>query len=338
MRNAISKAIGGYFELELPVTVYPLHQHAIRFQSARAAFHALLNVGRPQRVWMPKYICDAMLEPLHALGIEIIFYDLDQRLSVAESVTLAPQDWLLYVNYFGLCGEQEAQLLKRFNPSQLIMDHSQAFFARPQNCLATIYSPRKFFGLPDGGLLHTDLNVSAPEQLDSGSVARCTHLLQRLDTTAEAGYADFQRAEESLDDTQPRRMSSLSTRLLASIDHETIKQRRNTNFNFLHQRLQHLNDFDVDLTEIEGPLCYPLFIQGRSLRERLIAERIFIAAYWPEVMTRVRVNSIEYLMVNNCLPLPCDQRYSTSDLIRMVHLVEGGFNEASVMHDVNSIN
>lgn len=321
MRNAMSKAIGGYFELELPVAVYPLYQHSIRFQSARAAFHALLNVGRPQRVWMPKYICDAMLAPLHALGIEIVFYDLDQRLSVAESVTLSPEDWLLYVNYFGLCCKQEAQLLKRFNPSQLIMDHSQALFAVPQKCLATIYSPRKFFGLPDGGLLHTTLNISESEQIDSSSVSRCIHLLQRLNTTAESGYADFKLAEETLNDIQPRRMSGLSEKLLACIDLETIKQRRNKNFHFLHRELQHLNGFEVDLTKIDGPLCYPLLINDHGLRKRLISERIFISTYWPEVMTRVKPESIEYSMTSKCLPLPCDQRYNPSDLIRMVHLV-----------------
>jgi len=321
MRNAMSKAIGGYFELELPVAIYPLPQHAIRFQAARAAFHALLNVGQPQRVWMPKYICDAMLAPLHALGIEIIFYDLDQRLGVVESVTLAPQDWLLYVNYFGLCGEQEAQLLKRFKPSQLIMDHSQAFFARPQNCLATIYSPRKFFGLPDGGLLHTDLNVSEPEQLDCGSVARCTHLLQRLDTTAEDGYADFKLAEETLHDSLPRRMSSLSARLFGCIDLDRVKQHRNTNFQFLHRNLKHLNRLQIDLRFIDAPLCYPLLVENSTLRKRLLAERVFVPTYWSEVIDRVAPDSLERHLIDHCIPLPCDQRYTTTDMAKVVKIV-----------------
>lgn len=320
MRNALSKAIGGYFELELPVSVFPLHQNAIRFQSARAAFHALLNTGQPQRVWMPRYICDAMLAPLHALGVEIVFYDLDQRLGVAGDVTLAARDWLLYVNYFGLCSQQQEQLLRRFNPSQLIMDHSQAFFAAPKNCLATVYSPRKFFGLPDGGLLHTSLQVSEPEQTDDGSVARCTHLLQRLDTSAEAGYADFRLAEETLHDTRPRRMSTLSARLFASIDLNRVKQRRNANFVYLHQRLKHLNGLDLDMVRIGGPLCYPLLIENASVqavRESLLAERVFIPSYWPEVRTRVAGDTLELQLVDGCLPIPCDQRYERADLERV---------------------
>ncbi|MFC5475989.1 hypothetical protein [Paraherbaspirillum soli] len=315
--TASSKAIGGYFELELPVSTFPLHHSAIRFQSARAAFHALLSVGQPQRVWMPKYICDAMLAPLHALDVEIVFYDLDPGLGVDEDVVLEPQDWLLYVNYFGLCSDQEERLLRRFKPSQLIMDHSQAFFATPKDCLATIYSPRKFFGLPDGGLLHTTLKVSEPTEIDSGSVARCSHLLQRLDTSAEAGYADFKLAEETLRDTQPRRMSTLSTRLFSSIDLNRIKQRRNANFVYLHQRLKHLNGLDLDVVRIGGPLCYPLLMEYgnvQALREALAAERVFIPSYWPEVRTRVADDALERQLVDGCLPIPCDQRYERADL------------------------
>ena len=320
MNNSFSKTIGGYFELEIPAAAC-LYPNALKFQSARAAFHSLLDAGRPSRVWMPKYICDAMLAPLSSVGIEFVFYDLDRRLGVAESVVLEPQDWLLYVNYFGVCTGREEQLLKRFNPAQLVLDHSQAFFVPPPKCLATIYSPRKFFGLPDGGLLITSVPIKEPGEMDSSSVARCSHLLKRLDSSPEAGYSDFKAAEESLWDTTPLRMSNLSERLFSCVDHELIKQRRNTNFHFLHQELQHLNNFDVDLSQVDGPLCYPFLTNSPDLREQLIAERIFISTYWPEVKNRAGGKSTECLMISNCLPLPCDQRYSSSDLIRIINFI-----------------
>lgn len=321
MSKSLIKPLGGYFELELPMDVHRLYPDALRVQSARAAFRALLNAGRPNRVWLPKYICDAMLSPLIAAGIEVVFYDLDRQFGVAKSVTLDPQDWLLYVNYFGVCAEQEEKLLKRFNPTQVVLDHSQAFFAPPKACLATIYSPRKFFGVPDGGLLTTSINVTEPEGIDGNSIARCTHLLKRIDSSLEAGYSDFKAAEESLWDTTPRKMSNLSKRLLAGIDHKTVRQRRNTNFQFLHQRLKHLNGLDIDLSHVDAPLCYPLLIDGQTLRERLFSERVFIATYWPEVRTRVATDSLEYRLVAECLPIPCDQRYSESDMKRIIDLI-----------------
>lgn len=58
MNNSFIKAFGGYFELEIPVVVDGLYLNAFKFKSARAAFHALLNTVRPNRVWMPKYVVD----------------------------------------------------------------------------------------------------------------------------------------------------------------------------------------------------------------------------------------------------------------------------------------
>jgi hypothetical protein len=317
--NQSKKAIGGYFELELPQPVAHLYPDALKFQSARAAFYALLNKGKPNRVWMPKYICDSMLAPLYALSIDIIFYDLTEQLNIASMVVLAKDDWLVYVNYFGICNEQERSVLNRFNPSQIILDHSQAFFAPPLDCLATIYSPRKFFGVPDGGLLVTQTVISTPTQIDEKSVSRCMHLLQRLDKDPESGYEYFKKAELSLNDIQPCKMSILTSKILNSIDYEVIRKKRNDNFCRLHEKFASINSLKINVDFINGPMCYPLFITDISVRQRLLTNRVFVATYWPEVKERVGNDSLEFQLVERCLPIPCDQRYSSTDLSVVYH-------------------
>ena len=321
MTSFADGALGGYFELELPPAPNPLYPQALAYQSARAAFQALLTAGNPGRVWIPRFICDEMIAPLSATGIAYSFYDLNADIGVSQSVVLAPSDWLLYVNYFGICGRWVEELSRRFLPSQLVFDHSQAFFSPPGNGLATIYSPRKFFGVPDGGLLITTLSMPEPAEVESDSIARCAHLLTRLDKTPEAGYADFLKAEQSLRDTRPRKMSQLSHRLLRSIHHDAVKRQRSANFRFLHERLQHLNGLDIQATNIQGPLCYPLFADESGLRERLLAERIFVAQYWPEVIARVTGDSFESALVETCVAIPCDQRYTEADLGRVVNML-----------------
>jgi len=317
------KAIGGYFELELPLQQKRLYPDAIRFQSARAAFYSLLKEGRPNRVWMPTYICDSMLDPLKATGTEIVFYDIDPGLGVSNHVQIEDDDWLLFVNYFGVCTTQEDRLLKRFSSSQLIFDHSQAFFSPPRDCLATLYSPRKFFGVPDGGLLLTSLHVIEPEEIDTGSVARCTHLLKRLDSTPEEGYQDFKNTEETFSDMQSRRMSLLTYSLLRSIDYDACKKQRNTNFHFLHDQLKHLNDLNFDLSRIDGPMCYPLLVDDVTIRVRLQDNRVFVPTYWPEVGSRAKPGSFDRRLLDKCLHLPCDQRYRQDDMMRIIELVIG---------------
>lgn len=323
MSKNLQKAIGGYFELELPQQRKNLYPDAIRFQSARAAFYALLIEGRPRRVWMPKYICDSMLDPLKTTATEIVFYDIDSCFDVSKDVQIDDGDWLLYVNYFGVCTAQEDHLLKRFKSSQLVFDHSQAFFSPPRDCLATIYSPRKFFGIPDGGLLYTSLSVMEPNEIDVGSPTRCAHLLLRLNGAPETGYHDFKIAEQSLCDMQPRGLSLLTDRLLNSIDYEACKNQRNDNFHFLHEQLKNLNNLDLHMLHIAGPMCYPLLVDDAVVREILLANRIYVPTYWPEVSGRVNPGSFDRNLLERCLPLPCDQRYQQEDMARIVELVKG---------------
>lgn len=129
MSEVQSPPIGGYFELELPARRELPHAGLQHYQSARAAFLALLRVGRPTRVWMPRYICNAMLTPLENVGIEYAWYDLTDELEVGPEVRLDAGDWLLYVNYFGVCGAKVEALLHRFSPAQIVLDFSQAFFS-----------------------------------------------------------------------------------------------------------------------------------------------------------------------------------------------------------------
>lgn len=94
--------IGGYFELELPARREMPYAGLKCFQSARAAFLALLRAGKPTRVWMPRYICNAMRAPLEKAGIEYAWYDLTNELEVGPGVRLVNGEWLLYVNYLGV--------------------------------------------------------------------------------------------------------------------------------------------------------------------------------------------------------------------------------------------
>lgn len=313
-------AIGGYFELELPRPGAVPYPQAHRYQSARSAFLALLRVGKPARVWMPRYLCDSMFAALREAGVEYVPYSINEHFEVVTGIDLQAGDWFYYVHYFGVCSIQATRLLAQFNPAQVVLDHCQAFFAPPRPCLAVIYSPRKFFGVSDGGLVVTDLPLEAPAEQDQQSKQRAEALLERLAESPESGYQGYQRSELSLSDLAPRRMSQLTSRILASVDFASVRGRRNDNFRYLHERLGHLNRLALDPIHIDGPLCYPLLIDAEGLRAFLISKRIFVATYWPDVLEHAGPDTTEARLVRQLLPLPCDQRYDEADMARIVAL------------------
>ena len=130
-------------------------------------------------------------------------------------------------------------------------------------------------------------------------------------------------AEDTFSDMQPRRLSILTDRLLESIDYEACKKQRNNNFHFLHDQLKHLNNLDLHMLHIAGPMCYPLLIDDAAVREILLANRIYVPTYWPEVSGRAKRGSFDRNLLEKCLPLPCDQRYQKKDMAHIVELVKG---------------
>jgi len=320
-------AIGGYHELALPQYGTLYHDHSYRFQSARAAFQVLLRNIKPKLVWIPKYTCDAIIEPLQNEGIRYAWYDLDFDLGIKNNISLKDDEYILYVNYFGLCDKQVERLLSLVSPSRVILDFSQAFFNKKwPKALATIYSPRKFFGVPDGGFLETKVSIHLPNQQDVDSLERMDYLLKRLCMEPENGYMDYQHAEFSLSNLEPKKMSRLTERLLQSIDFEKVKKGRCNNFIFLEESLRKYNYFDFSVSQNISPLCYPFMTTDNGLKEYLIKHRVFVPTYWHDAIDRVG-HEWAGKMIHNLLPLPIDHRYGIQEMTRISKLVVEGLGE-----------
>ncbi len=61
------------------------------------------------------------------------------------------------------------------------------------------------------------------------------------------------------------------------------------------------------------------------LKERLIDKGIFIPVYWPEIKSRAVINSLEFRLLHSCLFVPCDHRYSTSQMNDMAREITSVF-------------
>lgn len=316
-------AIGGYFELELPFIKNNIYPTAHKFQSARAAFYALILAGKPNKIWMPRYICDSMLAPLIQAGITYDFYSINEQFEIKDDINLSKDEWLLYVNYFGICTEQQKSILNKFNPNQVIFDHSQAFFVSAFDCLATVYSPRKFFGVPDGGLLYSnDPRIKQPEQSDDSSEYRMGHLISRLTKSPEAAYQQYIEAEQAISNLPVQGMSLLTERLLQSVDYQRARNIRVRNALYLHEHLGQYNQLNLKFDETVAPLCYPFIPNVKTTSKgELISQRVFIPTYWTEVLGRIEEGSFEWNLVTNGLFLPCDQRYKKDDMNRLISLL-----------------
>lgn len=312
------EAIGGYFSLELPLRE-EYHKDAIRLNTGRNCLEYILRAREYKKVYVPYYTCEAVMEPINKLGIPYEFYHIDIHFEIRDRFTLKEGEALLYTNYFGLKQRYVEQLAEKIG-SRLIVDNTQAFYAKPIEGVDTFYTCRKFFGVPDGAYLYCDKKLDEEIEQDC-SYDRVAHLVKRIDLSAEEGFKDFRRVDDGLDNQPIRKMSRLTQRMMQGIDYEAAAQRRRANFQMLHEALGKDNNLELYLEDDAVPMAYLYLVPVQGLREKLIENKVFVARYWPNVLEWCQPNDWEYQLAENLVCLPIDQRYDDRDMQSILDLV-----------------
>lgn len=306
------KEIGGYFELELRngKNYYP---DAIALNSARNCLRYLVRAHSIQKIWIPAYTCPVVWEALEDEGCKYEFYEINEQFLPTRE--LDTDEYILYNNYFGICDPQVEYMLAIY--PKIIIDNSQAFYSQKKwiNCFC---SPRKFFGVPDGGYVYSN-KFSEENYPQDTSITRMSHLLKRIELGATAGYNSFKHNDASLDHMDIKRMSKLTQTLLNNIDYKHISECRRGNFQYLHEHLSLKNELSVELHENMVPMIYPYLpkCNGAKLKQKLIENKIFVATYWPGQKDQ----GFGLKLQNDMIALPIDQRYGINEMAYILEVL-----------------
>lgn len=309
------KAIGGYFELER-VGGEEYYPDLLKLNTGRNCLEYLLKAGKFRKIYLPKFSCKVLLEPIQKLNLELEYYSVDHNLDPVLTKIPGADEVLLYINYFGIKDARVEQLNLKIE--NLIVDNSQAFYSFKTSALGTFYSARKFFGVSDGAYLSTNLILNEELKMDF-SCNRFGHLLKRFELGAESGYQDFQENSLKLSNQPILQMSELTKSLLSQINYPEAKRIREENFEYLHHQLSQENQLNI--LNVNGPMVYPFYAEDEVLRKELIKNKIFVATYWPNVLQDCPADSLEYNLAKYILPIPIDQRYNQKDMERICNVL-----------------
>jgi hypothetical protein len=316
--------MGGFFGLELPdFNSFPYQEgpHCAYLSSGRAAFECILaNMPGSSCLWAPQFICDTMLQAPARLGIPVRRYECTEQLTPVLP-DVGRNEIVLLVNYFGLTEEAVSAAALKL-PGRCVIDATTALYCPPVPGVPTIYSPRKFTGVADGGIAHAPFSLKQLPETTATSAATSRHLLERLESGAHASLNLCEAAEEALS-APPQRMSPLTRRLLRSIDFDHAARCRLENYAILHQALGCINHLSLPDTPAHAPMCYPLVSGIPDLRDSLIDAGIALPLYWPEVIERTHAADTANKLARRLLPLPLDQRYTKTDMEHLIRLILG---------------
>lgn len=314
---------GGFLPLELPLcnkcyfSKYP--DASIKsLNCARNAIAFICICIKPEKIYIPYYNCEMVVNTLKRYGITYEQYYLTEKL-FPDIEKIGEREWLLYVNYFGNIADRDIMAVcKKY--SRVILDNTQAFYAKPvikENCY-NIYSCRKFFGVGDGAYIVSaeDERMDSYEQLPiDKSWNRVAFLLRSIEEGTNAAYADSISNEANIG-TEISRMSALTEHILNSIDYEKVRERRAENIKVLKRELGEINQLPLAIHS-ENLMVYPFYYRNIYLRRVLIKNKIYTPQWWKYLIGIVQEGSVEFKYSQWLYPLPVDQRYEEKDMLKL---------------------
>ena len=315
------KEIGGYMEIEhYNGTEY--YSNLLHLNTGRNAIVLAALEKQYTKIWIPHYLCDCVSLALNKNGIDFDYYNLNSNFEPDQFNTVCRDGVaILLVNYFGMFNNDSlVKKQKRFG--NIIVDNTHSFFQSRVSSIDTIYTARKYFGVPDGAYLHLTCPSKYYENLeDDYSHIRMNYLAGRFECSANQFYDEFCISDRCLEHEKIKKMSSLTKNILCSIDYDRVILKRTENFNVLHNALKSINQYEV--LNHGGLYMYPLLLNnGYLIKRQLIEKKVYVPTLWPNVLKDCFLDSYEYYLANNMLFLPIDQRYDCTDMQYMLNIIE----------------
>lgn len=318
--------IGSFIELQFPKgrEYFKGDQDIARLNSGRAAICHAARVLGCATVWLPYYQCDTVRDFLKRKGIAVKYYHMDARLN-PKDIEQREREAVVFVNYYGVMSQERmASLAKGYD--NVIIDNSQAFFCKPVEGCMSVYSARKFVGVPDGAYVigkGAEKGADAYEQCHSSDTA--VFLLQRHEYGCEGKtYESRMINEHRIDAEDVMRMSDLTRAILDGTDYEEIVEKRKRNFDYACKLFDAINCIDAKRYGDEDtvPMVYPLVVEDDGLLDRLLQHKHFQGHWWSYLLDEVEKDSFEYWLSRYMIPITIDQRYGEEEIDYIRGLVQ----------------
>ncbi len=314
-----------------------LREPALLTVNARSAVRLLVEAVRPSTVWLPSYLCAALVDAVS--GVALKWYPVGRDLQ-AESLSwlgrTGPSDLVVVIDYFGF-RQTELVAAAGSRGAFVLEDASQALLtaAAGEGADAVVFSPRKFVGAVDGGILRLRSPGTGFAELEAPPGEWWSMALEASQRRAafdrgspDRGWYGIFRTVEASAPVGPYSMSPLSEDVLTTgVDYELVAGRRRSNYGVLAKRLRALALYP-ELPAGVVPLGFPIRLARRDrVRRSLFAQQIFAPTHWPidGIVPAAFVASHD--LAASILTLPCDQRYDSGDMERLADAVDAALSE-----------
>ena len=303
--------------------------------NARSGIMILIDLLEPASVWMPSYLCPTMIEAVDQKKTNLRFYEVGYNLHILSTDwvdQIQTGDLVVLIDYFGFPMDSKVATLVKKRGAWVLEDACQALLSKDVGRFSdfVIFSPLKFLGVPDGGVLTPnqeldfhDIDLAPPpaewwlkalyagvlrREFDiHGGNRRWFELFQETKSTGPIGYYAMSELSKAL--------------LMHSFDYATIAQRRIDNYRQLAKVIVSIALFPTLPAQVV-PLGFPVRLKNRDrVRQALFDNEIYPPVHWPIQDIVPGEFRDSHRLAAEIMTLPCDQRYDRDDMDRIARLV-----------------
>ncbi|MCR5266710.1 MAG: hypothetical protein K6E29_09005 [Cyanobacteria bacterium RUI128] len=238
----------------------------IRLNLGRNCLRYLIRAYGIKKIFLPYYSCRTVWIAARAEGCEVRFYHIGKDFMPAE--TFGKKDYVLYINYYGLC-DTNCEELEKIYPN-LIVDNTQAFYS-PKRGLASFNSLRKFFKVQNGAYLYTDRVLNECYETDK---------FLYIPKTMQEDYEQFVQNELLLNDEPIKYIYPEVEKEMNRIDFEADKKNRREKFLYYQEKYGADNLIRLELKRDSVPYCYPLSTKNETVKKELNNDGISYLTLW----------------------------------------------------------
>ena len=332
----MSRVVGGVFALETdgPPRGEPawLSESSLLLANARGGFRLLLRHLQPSQAWLPAFLCDSMWEAIDETGARARLYPVDERLETPDRdwlAELSPGDVVVLVDYFGYVRDDGLAAACRERGAIVVEDACHALLTDGAGSLGdyVLWSPRKFAGLPDGGVLQAvraplpEVSVPAADQRWWALALEATRRRAAFDAGGPRDFLPVHQQAELGHPIEPVSMSPLARSLAATIDWGAIAARRRANHDVLAAKLAR-HALMPPPPPGTVPSGFTVRVNNRDeVRAALFEADIFPSLLWPSAGWIPVEFAASHALSAQVMTLHCDQRYDAADMIRTSEIV-----------------
>jgi hypothetical protein len=335
---------------DLALPAWP--EDAVYYGTGTQALESLLELGARSHGWrrvlFPDYYCQDVVDRIRLGSLDVCRYADDPiQAHVQVPMDRTEQgDVVVVINYFGLRSSADMSLDHPTGVA-VVEDHTQAPFsitaARSQAsyCFASL---RKTLPIPDGGVVWSPRGSLLPEppamtQEHSAAVGQRLEAMIGKSLYLRGGRVEkaafrqrFKESERQLQSARPSAMSQTSGLLIDSLPVDWLTQRASNRryltaaISDLRLPVKVLEPADSELVPSSASLLFRDPETRDDVRRYLVERRIYPAVHWPMDSTATpAIPDATIALSRRLLTLPCDARYASEDLDRVVTALRGAF-------------